>query len=96
MLDNLKERIGSVVDNDAFTELYEELRHLESSKLFEAVWSLAISEPIINTPPIASYLLVKLDLPTDRKCEDMLGDMRDRRWDPVLSCDKVRKATGNG
>ncbi|MEO1034296.1 MAG: hypothetical protein AAFX44_01935 [Pseudomonadota bacterium] len=68
------------MDDEAFTKLYLELQHHDRAELFEAIWPLAISEPVDGTPTTANYLLVKLDLPTDRTCEELLADIRDRYW----------------
>ncbi len=68
------------MDDEAFTELYLELQHHDRAQLFDAIWPLAVSERVGVAPTTANYLLVKLDLPTDRSCEELLADIRDRYW----------------
>ena len=80
MLKDLKEKIDRVMDDEAFTELHLELQHHDRAQLFHAIWPLAVSEPVDGTPTTANFLLVKLDLPTDRSCEELLTDIRDNYW----------------
>ncbi len=80
MLDNLKDKIDQVMDSEELIKLLLEIQYLDRAQLFEFIWPLAVSEPVDGTPLTANHLLVKLDLPTERSCEDLLSDVRDRYW----------------